>query len=120
VLEPGEDGGDLLLHCLVEFQLHPGEPGDHLSGQVIRGRPEPTAGDDQVDALAGEESQRRRQVLRPVSDAEQVGHLDAQLAQPLRQPRAVAVGDLTVEQLCPGDHDPGPDVRGAVSHETAR
>src|SRR5690606_14650173 len=39
-------------------------------------------------------------------------HVDAQLAQPLRQPGAVAVGDQPVEDLRAGDEDAGP--RGHV------
>jgi hypothetical protein len=64
--------------------------------------------------------QGRRQVLRAVPDAEQVGHLDAQLAQPLRQPGAVAVGEPAAEQLSSGHHDPCPDLPAVGIHETAR
>ena len=43
-------------------------------------------------ALAGQEAQRGQHVLGPVADDHGVGEVDAELAQPLGQPRPVAVG----------------------------
>ena len=42
----------------------PANAGHDLGGEVVRGRAEPAAGDDQVHALAGEEVERRAQVVR--------------------------------------------------------
>ena len=55
----------------------PGERGHDLGGQVVGGRPEPAAGDDQVDALAARNSQRGAQVVGPVADDHDVRQLDA-------------------------------------------
>ena len=77
--------------ALVEHQLDPGEAGDDLGGQVVGGRAEPAAGDDQVAALGGHEAQARLEVVGPVADDEDVGDLDPELGEPLRDPRAVAV-----------------------------
>ena len=110
---PREDRGDLLLHLLVEDHLAAGEPRHDLGGEVVRGRAEPAARDDQVDPLAGEEAQRRLEVLGAVADDDDVGDLDAQLAEPLRDPGPVAVGDPAGQDLGAGDEDPGPH---AVAH----
>ena len=53
--EAGEDLGDLLLHALVEHHLAPGEGAHDLRGEVVRGRPEAAAGDDQVHAVVAQE-----------------------------------------------------------------
>ena len=71
----------------------PQKPPDHLGGEVVRRRPQAAAGDDQVHALLGQEAQRGQHVLRPVADDRDVGEVDAELAQALREPGAVAVGD---------------------------
>ena len=105
--ELGEDPRDLPLHPLIEDQLAAREPGHHLGGQIVGRRAEAAAGDDQVDALRGEEAQRLLEVAGAVSDAEDVGHLHAQLAEPLRDPGAVAVADPAGQDLGAGDHDPG-------------
>ena len=42
---------------------------------------------------AGEEAQRRLEVVGPVGDDEDVGDLDPQLGQPFGDPGPVAVGD---------------------------
>ena len=54
---------------------------------------------------AREEAQRALDVLGPVADDRDVGEVDAELAQPLGQPRAVAVGDAAGEDLGAGDDD---------------
>ena len=88
-----QDAGDLLLHPLVEDELPAGETGDHLGGQIVCRRAEAPAGDDQVDALGGEELERRLEVAGAVRNAEDVGDVDAQLAESLRDPGAVSIAD---------------------------
>ena len=88
--EAAQDLGDLLLHLLVEHQLAAGEAGDHLGGEVVGGRAEAAAGDDQVHALGGQEAQRRLEVLGAVADDQDVGDLDPVLGQPFGDPGAVA------------------------------
>ena len=61
---------------LVELQLHPGEARDDLRGQIVGGRAEPAAGDDQVATLRGHEPQPRLEVLGAVADDEDVRDLD--------------------------------------------
>ena len=78
---------------LVEDHLAPRERPDDLGGQVVGRRPQPAAGDDQVDAARRQEAQRLRHVLAAVADDERVGVLDAERAQALGQPRPVAVAD---------------------------
>ena len=86
----------------------PAKSADDLGREVVGGRPEAAAGDDQVDALARRGSAARpRMSSRPVADDHDVRELDAQLAQPLRQPRAVAVGDDPAEHLRARDDDAG-------------
>ena len=51
--------------------------------------------------------QRRAHVLRAVADDRRVGEIDAELAQPVRQPRAVAVAARGREHLGARHHDPG-------------
>ena len=114
--ELGEDSRDLLLHPLVEDQLAAREPGDHLRRQIVGRRAEPAAGDDQVGALGGKEPQRRLEVAGAVSDAEDVGDLHAQLAEPLRDPRTVSVAHPAGQDLGAGDDDPGPNRVGAHGH----
>ena len=86
--EAAQDLGDLRLHLLVEHQLAPGEAGDDLGREVVGGRPEAAAGDDQVHALGRHEAQRRLEVLRAVADDQDVGDLDPELGQLLGDPGA--------------------------------
>ena len=90
--EAAQDLGDLRLHLLVEDQLAAGEAGDHLRRQVVGGRPQAAGGDDQVHSLAGQEAQRRLEVVGPVGDDEDVGDLDPELGQPFGDPGTVGVG----------------------------
>ena len=105
----GDDGPDPLL----ERGVDDGGPAlhlrDHLGGQVVGGRPEAAGGDDQRRAGAAEEGQRVAQVLRAVPHDDDVADVDPQLAQPLGQPRPVAVGHPPGEHLGPGDDDAGAD-----------
>ena len=61
-------------------------------------------------------SSARDQVLGPVADDLDHRRLDADLAQALGQPRAVAVGDDPGEDLGPGDQDARPGPRRARAH----
>ena len=60
-----------------------------------------------------EELERGEHVLRPVADHDDVRQLDAALAQPLGEPRAVAVGDHPRQHLGAGDDDAGADAHPA-------
>ena len=53
--EAGDDLADPPLERLVEPQRAPGEVGHHLRGEVVRGRPQAAARDDQVGALGAHE-----------------------------------------------------------------
>ena len=117
--EAAQDLGDLLLHLLVEDQLAAGEAGDDLGGQVVGGRAEPARGDDQVHPLAGQEAQRRLEVLGAVADDEDVGDLDPELGQPFGDPGPVAVGDPPGQHLGAGDDDPGADRRPSLMRRSA-
>ena len=86
---------------------------DDLGGQVVGGRAQAAAGDDQVDARAAG-SAAPRHVLGPVADDRDVGEVDAELAQALGQPRPVAVGDPAGEDLGPGDDDARAGAHAAV------
>ncbi len=66
---------------------------------------EASAGDDEVDALTGEEAQLRLDVGGPVAADGDVGELDAQLQQPVGEPRTVAVLDASGEHFGSGDDD---------------
>ncbi len=105
--EVGEDRGDLVLHALVEDHLHPREAGDDLGGQVVGGRPQPAAGDDEVAALGRHEPEPALEVLGPVADREDVRDLDPELAEPLRDPGAVAIRDPRGDHLGARDQDAG-------------
>ena len=85
----------------------PANAPDDLGRQVVGGRPQPAAGDDQVDAARGQEAQRLLHVLAAVADDQRVGVVDAQLAQALGQPRPVAVGHAAREDLGARDDDAG-------------
>ena len=91
--ERPEDVGDLLLELLVEHHLAALEGAHDLRGQVVGGRPEAAARDDQVDALVGHEAELRLHVARPVAADRDVRQLDPQLEQPVGEPRPVAVLD---------------------------
>ena len=101
------DRGDALLERLVERHFAPLEARDDLGGQVVGGRAQPAAGDDQVHALTREEPQRALDVLRAVGDDERVRVLHPQLEQALGQPRPVAVGHAAGEHLGARDDDAG-------------
>ncbi len=84
------------------------EGADDLGGEVVGGRPQPAARDDQVDADRGQERERAVHVLGPVADDDGVGVVDPELAQAVRQPRAVAVRHPPRQHLGAGDDDPRP------------
>ena len=103
---------DLLLHPLVEDHLATGEAADDLGREVVRGGPETAAGDDEIHSLVGEEAKRRFEVVGPVPDHDDLGDVDTELREPLRQPRAVAVADPPGQHLGPGDDDARPGAHG--------
>ncbi len=104
-----EDRVDPRLHLLVEHQLTAGEPGDDLTGQVVRGRPEAAAGHDQVHTLGLEEAKGRLEILRAVADDRDLGDLHPALSKALGDPGPVSVGDPAGQDLSPGDEYSRPD-----------
>ena len=101
-----EDRPDPLLERAVERERAPAVVGDHLGGQVVGGRPEAAAGDDQVEVA--HEPQRLEHVRAAVGDDHDLRDLHPVLAQALGQPGAVAVGDDPRQHLRARDEDPGP------------
>ena len=100
-----QDRVDLGLHLLVQLQLAPGEAPHDLGGEVVRRGTEAAGGDDQVHPLVAHRAERRLQVLGAVAHQRDLRHLHPQLAQPLRDPWAVAVGDVAAQHLGAGDQD---------------
>ncbi len=100
-----EDLGDAPAQGVVHRHRAALEAPDDLGGQVVRGRPEAAAGDDQVAALGGQEGERVLHVLRAVADDDDRLQVDAELAQAVREPRPVAVHDAAGEDLGAGDDD---------------
>ena len=76
--QPLEDLGDLLLEGVIQHQFASAELRHHFDRHVVGRRSEPAAGDDQVDALVGQETQLRRDVGRPVAADRDVRQLDAE------------------------------------------
>ncbi len=74
-------------------------------GQVVRGRAEPAAGDDELAAVLGGALQGAGEVVGPVADQLHVRHLEPERAELAGEPRTVAVGDGPGQQLAPGDDD---------------
>ena len=58
-----EDVGDAILEGRIQHQLEAGESGHGRHRHVVGRRPEAAAGDDEVDALVGEEPQLRLDVV---------------------------------------------------------
>ena len=95
-----------LLQRGVELHRHAHPRRHDLGGEVVRGRPEPAAGDHQVRrprhevqrARAGRPAGRRRPAM--------YGQRHAVPAQRLGQPRPVGVADQPREHLGAGDDDP--------------
>ena len=81
---------------------------DDLGREVVGGRAEPAARYDEVGAALGEEAQGGEHVLGPVGHDHGEGEVDAELAQAVREPRAVAIGHAPGEHLGAGDDDAGP------------
>jgi hypothetical protein len=100
-----QDRRDLVLEPLVEHELALGEARDHLDRHVVGRRAEPAARHDQVHLLLGEEAQLRLDVLGPVAADGDVRELDAQLDEPVREPRTVAVPNSTGQNLRAGHDD---------------
>ena len=87
--------------------------------RVVGGRAEAAGGEDQVHPLVTEEPERADQVVDPVADDRDVRDVDAELPEPLGQPRSVAVDDPPGQHLGAGDDDAGacahPPQVGSVS-----
>jgi hypothetical protein len=118
--ERAQDLRDPLLERCVQDHLAALEPPHDLGGQVVGGRAQAAAGQDEVEPLPGEEAQRALDVPGPVADHRDVGDVDAALAQALGEPRPVAVLHAAREDLCARDDDPRPDAHAAqVGRERA-
>jgi hypothetical protein len=107
-----QDRGDAPLERLVEDHLAILELADDRGRQVVGGRPEPAARDDQRAALGRQEAQRAQDVGRAVSDQDDRDRVGAEREQLLRQPRAVAIQHAPRQHLGAGDDDPRPDAHG--------
>ncbi|OLT11132.1 hypothetical protein BJF78_27555 [Pseudonocardia sp. CNS-139] len=105
--EPFEDLRDPRVHVLVERQLRAGERRDHLARQVVGGRAEPAARDDEHTALVHRVLERPREVGRPVADDLDVRDLEPEVPQLTGHPGPVAVGDDPREQLASRDDHGG-------------
>ncbi len=116
VASRAHDLGDAPLERLVEHHLATLEAADDLGRQVVRRRPQPAAGHDDVDALPRHERERRTHVLGAVADDRGVRELDPQLVQAFGQPRPVAVADPARQHLGARDHDPRARSRGRGAH----
>ena len=77
--QAGDDLGDPGLERGVEHQLPAAEPGHDLDRHVIGGRAETAAGDDEIDALVGEEPQLRLDVGGAVAAQRDVAQIHTQL-----------------------------------------
>src|SRR5437763_1151480 len=97
--EAPDDRLDLPLHLAIENELPAGEPGDDLGGEVVGGRPEPTARHDEVGTLCSHEPKRLLEVPRTVADREDLPDLHPELAEALREPRPVAVAHPPGQEL---------------------
>ena len=62
----------------VQHQFAPAELCHDFDRHVVGRRPEAAAGDDQVHALVGQETQLRRDVAGPVAADRDVSELDAE------------------------------------------
>ena len=92
---------------LVQDHLAPWNSATTSRGEVVGRRAEPAARDHERIPSRGEPVERGAHVLGPVADDDRVRVVDAELAQPLRQPRAVAVAHAAGEDLGAGDDDAG-------------
>ena len=94
----------LRQHPGVLDQLAPGHLGDDLSGQIVLGRADAAAGNDDIGAL-----QRARDDFfhprRVVADDRFEIEIHAERSQPLRHPRRIGVDDLSQQQLRPNRND---------------
>ncbi len=102
-----DDVGDPVLERVVQHQFEAAESGHGRHGHVVGGRAEAAAGDDEVHALVGEEPQLRLDVVGSVAADRDVGQFDAELEQPVGDPRAVAVLDPPRQHLGSRDNDAG-------------
>ena len=87
------DRRDPLLERLVEHHLAAAELPHDRRREVVGGRSEAAARDDQVDAERGAPLERGAHVLGTVADDRHVREVDAELAQPIGEPGAVAILD---------------------------
>ena len=100
-----QDPRDLLFELVVQDELPLTETGHHLDRHVVGRGAQPAAREDHVHTLVGEEAQLRVDVLGAVTADRDVGELDAQLEQTIREPRAVAVLNPSRQDLRAGYDD---------------
>ena len=100
-----DDVGDPRLEAGVEHQLAADESRHRRDRHVVGRRAQAAAGDDEVDALVGEEPQLRLDVARAVAADGDMRQLDPELEQPIGDPGAVAVLHAPGEYLGSGNDD---------------
>ena len=105
---------DAALQRLVEHHLAAWNSPDDRSREVVGGRAEPAARDDQPAALVGEEAQRPQDVLGTVADDRDRDRIGAEREQLLGQPRPVAVRHAPGQHLGAGDDDAGANAHRAA------
>ena len=94
-----------VLELDVQHEFAVAELRHRRDRHVVGGRAQSPAGDDEVDALAGEEAQLRLDVLGPVTADRDVREFDAEFEQPVGEPRAVAVLDPSGQYFGSRDDD---------------
>ncbi len=103
-----DDRFDALRERLVKDRLTALKAAHDLGGEIVGGRPQPAAREDQVDLLGGRVLERALHVIRSVADDRQIGEIHPQLTQSLGEPRAVTVAHATVQHLGARHHYRGP------------
>ena len=101
---PAEPPVDLLQQPRVPHELAAAHLGDDLPGEVVPGRPEPAAGDDQVGPVQGPADD----VLHASGVVAHDGleeEVDPQVGQALGHPRGVGIDDLAQQQFRPNGDD---------------
>ena len=95
---PAEALLDVLQQCGIAHQLSPGGVGDGLTGQVVLGRAEAAARDDDVRAAEGAIDYRLHAV-GVVTDDGLVVEVDADIGEASGHPGRVGVDDLAEQEL---------------------
>src|SRR5690606_33366910 len=100
----GEALEDAVGHLVVVLEGDAHDPGDGVAGDVVLGRPEPTA-DDHRGGAGQRELEGADDALEVVAHDLAVGVVDAGQGQLLADPGRVGVDDLAEQQLGADRHD---------------